>query len=68
MAFWEYSGQDSKLNNFFNNAMASDSRLVIVRVMIDKGKGVFEGLESLVDVGGGTYTESEAIAHAFLLI
>ncbi|XP_060672292.1 probable O-methyltransferase 3 [Ziziphus jujuba] len=64
MAFWEYGGQDSKLNDFFNDAMASDARLV-TKVVIDKGKGVFEGLDSMVDVGGGTGTVAKAIADAF---
>ncbi|XP_048232267.1 probable O-methyltransferase 3 [Ricinus communis] len=64
MAFWEYAGNEPKLNNFFNEAMASDARLVM-RVLIDEYKGVFEGLNSLVDVGGGTGTMAAAIAKAF---
>ena len=36
-------------------------------MVIDKCKGttVFEGLESVVDVGGGTRTAAKAIADAF---
>lgn len=64
LPFWEYGGQDSKLSNFFNDAMASDARL-ITTVVIDKCKEVFEGLESLVDVGGGTGTVAKSIAAAF---
>ncbi|KAI9086786.1 hypothetical protein K1719_031380 [Acacia pycnantha] len=63
-AFWEYAGDEPKLNHFFNDAMASDARLV-TSVVIDKCKGVFKGLESLVDVGGGTGTVAKAIAKAF---
>ncbi|GMI70066.1 hypothetical protein like AT4G35150 [Hibiscus trionum] len=44
--------------------MASDARLVS-SVLIDKCKGSFEGLDSLVDVGGGTGTLAKAIADAF---
>ena len=44
--------------------MASDSRLA-TKMVIDSCKGVFEGLESLVDVGGGTGTLAKAIANAF---
>ncbi|XP_054793479.1 probable O-methyltransferase 3 [Prosopis cineraria] len=62
--FWEYAGVEPKLNHFFNDAMASDARLV-TSVVIDKCKGVFKGLESLVDVGGGTGTVAKAIAKAF---
>ncbi|KAG8641342.1 probable O-methyltransferase 3 [Manihot esculenta] len=62
--FWEYCGHEPNLNNFFNKAMASDARL-ITRVLINECKGVFEGLKSLVDVGGGTGTVAIAIAKAF---
>ncbi|KAM3319519.1 hypothetical protein P3S67_006719 [Capsicum chacoense] len=44
--------------------MASDARLVM-SVLTKSGKGVFEGLKSLVDVGGGTGTVARAIADAF---
>ncbi|KAH9734328.1 O-methyltransferase ZRP4 [Citrus sinensis] len=60
----EYDGDEPKLNNFFNEAMASDARLA-TSVMIQKYKNVFEGLNSLVDVGGGTGTAAKAIAKAF---
>ncbi|KAJ6744914.1 O-METHYLTRANSFERASE [Salix purpurea] len=62
--FWEYASQEPKLNQFFNEAMASDARLVS-SVMINECKGVFEGLNSLVDVGGGTGTVAKAIAKEF---
>ncbi|KAE8670648.1 8-hydroxyquercetin 8-O-methyltransferase [Hibiscus syriacus] len=62
--FWEYASHDPKLGNSFNEAMASDARLVS-SVLIDKCKGSFEGLNSLVDVGGGTGTLGKAIADAF---
>ena len=44
--------------------MASDARLVM-NVVVDKCMGVFEGLESFVDVGGGTGTVAKAIADTF---
>ncbi|WCJ26045.1 O-methyltransferase family protein [Euphorbia peplus] len=44
--------------------MANDSCLVS-SILIDEGKEVFEGLNSLVDVGGGTGTLSKVIAKAF---
>ncbi|XP_049349411.1 trans-resveratrol di-O-methyltransferase-like [Solanum verrucosum] len=48
----------------FNEAMAGDARLVM-SVLIQNGKGVFEGLKSLVDAAGGTRTVAKAIAEAF---
>ncbi|KAK1568277.1 hypothetical protein Q3G72_022528 [Acer saccharum] len=64
MTFWEHAGHEPKLNHFFNEAMASDARLA-TSVVIHKCKDVFKGLETLVDVGGGTGTVSKAIAKAF---
>ena len=61
---WHYGGHELKFANFFSEAMASDARLVM-NVVVDKCKGVFEGLESFVDVGGGTGTVAKAIADTF---
>ncbi|KAK4738082.1 hypothetical protein R3W88_001779 [Solanum pinnatisectum] len=52
------------LGDIFDDASASDSRL-ITNVLIIECKHVFEGLTSLVDVGGGTGTVAIAIAKAF---
>ncbi|KAK8992068.1 hypothetical protein V6N11_044960 [Hibiscus sabdariffa] len=41
-----------------------DAQLASI-ILIDKYKGSFEELDSLVDVGGGTGTVGKAIAHAF---
>ncbi|ESW14070.1 hypothetical protein PHAVU_008G250600 [Phaseolus vulgaris] len=62
--FWEYAGSDPRFNILFNDAMASDAQLV-TSVVIEKCKGVFMGLESLVDVGGGTGTMGKAISKSF---
>ncbi|RZB69914.1 probable O-methyltransferase 3 [Glycine soja] len=64
MMLWDYAGADPKHNNLFNDAMASDARFV-TSLVIEKCKGVFMGLESLVDVGGGTGTMAKAIAKSF---
>ncbi|WCJ30889.1 O-methyltransferase family protein [Euphorbia peplus] len=64
MSLWEYMVHDPESSNFFNEAMASDSRLLSC-ILIDEGKEVFEGLNSLVDVGGGIGTTTKAIAEAY---
>ncbi|XP_061347760.1 probable O-methyltransferase 3 [Gastrolobium bilobum] len=64
MTIWDYAGSNPKFNQFFNDAMASDARL-IASVVIERCKGVFNGLESLVDVGGSTGTMAKAIAKSF---
>uniref|UniRef100_M1D8J3 O-methyltransferase C-terminal domain-containing protein n=1 Tax=Solanum tuberosum TaxID=4113 RepID=M1D8J3_SOLTU len=61
---FEYAGDDPRVNRLLNEAMGSDAQLII-SVLIKNGKGVFEGLKSLVDVGGGTGTVAKAISNAF---
>ncbi|KAL7219310.1 hypothetical protein ACSBR2_012394 [Camellia fascicularis] len=62
--FWEYGVHEPRLNHFFNEAMASDARLVTKLLVKDFKRG-FEGLHSLVDVRGGTGIVAKAIADAF---
>ncbi|KAK7321405.1 hypothetical protein VNO77_32024 [Canavalia gladiata] len=62
--FWDCAGREPKLNHLFNDGMASDARLVS-SLVIEKCKEVFAGVESLVDVGGGTGTMAKAIAKSF---
>ncbi|WMV20991.1 hypothetical protein MTR67_014376 [Solanum verrucosum] len=62
---FEYAEKETKITYLLNEAMASDARL-IMSVLIQNGKGLlFEGLKSLVDVGGGTGTVAKAIVDAF---
>ncbi|KAE8645731.1 trans-resveratrol di-O-methyltransferase isoform X2 [Cucumis sativus] len=63
-SFWEFVGNKRKDGDTFNAGMASDARLVM-SVLMGKHTSVFEGVESLVDVGGGTGTMAKAIAKAF---
>ena len=62
--FWDYTAQEPEFSNLFNEAMATDSR-IIASVLITKCKELFEGLSSLVDVGAGTGTMTKSIAKAF---
>ncbi|KAK4738084.1 hypothetical protein R3W88_001781 [Solanum pinnatisectum] len=65
-SLWDCIGEEqpSVLGDIFNDALASDSRLN-TNVLITECKHVFEGLTSLVEVGGGTGTVSIAIANTF---
>ncbi|XP_038888557.1 probable O-methyltransferase 3 [Benincasa hispida] len=62
--FWEYMKSKPRDREAFNTSMANDARLV-VSVLLEKYKCVFEGIGSLVDVGGGTGTMAKVIAMAF---
>ncbi|KAL8511666.1 hypothetical protein ACS0TY_018179 [Phlomoides rotata] len=58
-------GEDPRLNKMFNQSMSSDTEMLIMSV-IAKGSGnIFQELESMVDVGGGTGTMARLIVHAF---
>ncbi|XP_024020454.1 trans-resveratrol di-O-methyltransferase [Morus notabilis] len=50
--FWDCLADEPKHIHLFNEAMANDSQL-IAKVILTEYKNVFEGLETLVDVGGG---------------
>ena len=63
MGFWEYGNQNPGFNNLFNEAMASDSGMM--NLVVRDCKAVFEGLDTLIDVGGGTGTCSRIISEAF---
>ncbi|KAK4723569.1 hypothetical protein R3W88_026348 [Solanum pinnatisectum] len=62
--FWDCAGHEPRLNHFINDAMASDAKLVM-SVVMKYSKDVFEGLNSIVDVGGGTGTVAKTIAKIF---
>ncbi|KAL2252201.1 UNVERIFIED_CONTAM: Chavicol O-methyltransferase [Sesamum indicum] len=61
---FEHLGLQPGLNNLYNDATSSDSRL-LTHVLVRDCKQIFEGIKSLVDVGGGTGTTAKAIADAF---
>ncbi|XP_073155312.1 trans-resveratrol di-O-methyltransferase-like [Henckelia pumila] len=62
--FWELAGRDPRMNRFFNEGMASDAHFVATMITRDC-KNVFEGLKSIVDIGGGTGTVAKIIGAAF---
>lgn len=64
MSTWEYAARDSEINNLFNESMANDTRLVS-DLLVEKCKGVFNEVESLVDVGGGTGTMAKTLVKSF---
>lgn len=61
--FWDYLNQNTGLTQLFNQAMASDSNMATL--IIKDCKPIFQGLRSLVDVGGGTGAFARVISEAF---
>ncbi|KAL3332705.1 hypothetical protein AABB24_032988 [Solanum stoloniferum] len=51
-------------HKLYHEAKGSDAQLII-SVFIKNGKGVFEGLKSLVDVGGCTGIVAKAVSKAY---
>jgi trans-resveratrol di-O-methyltransferase len=60
---WNYFNQNPEYSCIFNEAMASDSQLM--SFVVKDYKPIFQGLCSLVDVGGGTGTVARIISEAF---
>ncbi|KAK9150280.1 hypothetical protein Syun_008589 [Stephania yunnanensis] len=60
----DYLVENNEIGNVFNEAMAADSK-VTASVFVTKCKAMFEGVTSLVDVGGGIGLMGRAIAEAF---
>ncbi|KAG8374704.1 hypothetical protein BUALT_Bualt10G0023700 [Buddleja alternifolia] len=62
--FWEQAKHVPRLNHAFNKSMACDGHLMN-NIFLKDSKQVFEGFESLVDVGGGTGATARAVVDAF---
>ncbi|XP_068662715.1 trans-resveratrol di-O-methyltransferase-like [Aristolochia californica] len=61
---WEHANRCPELNDKFNQAMSSDTQF-LMSTLVAKCAHVFDGLNSLVDVGGGTGAAARALAEAF---
>ncbi|KAI9120601.1 hypothetical protein K1719_007634 [Acacia pycnantha] len=62
VGMWEYISQNQEFNRFFNESMIGDSSMM--SLVIKDCKSVFEGFETLVDVGGGNGSASRVIAES----
>ena len=65
-SMWEHARSTPKFNEYVNQAMASDARFVASLLTTnEESKGIFKGIISLTDVGGGIGTTAKAIAEAY---
>ncbi|XP_022135686.1 (R,S)-reticuline 7-O-methyltransferase-like [Momordica charantia] len=62
---WSYAAADPSFTMLLNEAMACFARLVIVPAVIERCGEIFEGVGSLVDVGGGNGTCLSILVKAF---
>ncbi|KEH30982.1 isoflavone-7-O-methyltransferase 9 [Medicago truncatula] len=62
-SYWDFIHENSAYLKSFNDAMESDSH--VVRLALRDCNSVFEGIGSLVDVGGGTGNTAKIICEAF---
>ncbi|CAL4902274.1 unnamed protein product [Urochloa decumbens] len=61
---WEQADRDAAFDALVNDGMVSDSHF-IMDIAINECAGAFQGITSLVDVGGGLGAAAQAIAKAF---
>ncbi|MED6159890.1 hypothetical protein PIB30_046419 [Stylosanthes scabra] len=62
---WEFLDKNPTHMSLFNEAMASDSQMVKLALKDHNINMAFQGLESMVDVGGGTGTTAQIISEHF---
>ncbi|KAJ3679742.1 hypothetical protein LUZ60_017753 [Juncus effusus] len=62
--FWELTSQNPEFNTIFNNGMVSCSSFLMDIIVRNCGD-IFQGIESLVDVGGGNGALAKVIAESF---
>ncbi|KAF9605714.1 hypothetical protein IFM89_018057 [Coptis chinensis] len=61
---WEFASMNPEFNRLFNSGMASASKIAVDAILSGYKNG-FDGLRSLVDVGGGTGTLIGEIVKAY---
>ena len=61
---WDVVGHDPSMSQLFNAGMVSDTRF-LMDIAIKECGDVFQGISSLVDVGGGHGAAAQAISVAF---
>ncbi|XP_060667508.1 acetylserotonin O-methyltransferase-like [Ziziphus jujuba] len=62
--YWSYAAANPAVNQLINDAMACNARLN-VDAIVDKCKDLFQGVETVVDVGGGNGTTMGMLIKAF---
>jgi len=61
---WEHASGDAAFDALINDGMLSDSHF-IMDIAVKECAHVFQGISSLVDVGGGLGAAAQAISMAF---
>ncbi|KAI3871222.1 hypothetical protein MKW98_015122 [Papaver atlanticum] len=64
MDIWKYLESNPDQSQLFNEGMAEETRL-LTKTLIEDCRDTFQGLNSLIDIGGGNGTTIMAIYEAF---
>ncbi|CAN6702178.1 unnamed protein product [Malus baccata var. baccata] len=64
LEIWDYASQNSEFNKLFNDGMACTARVVMKAILTGYEHG-FDGVGSLVDVGGGTGSAVAEIVKSY---
>ncbi|CAL9014012.1 unnamed protein product [Prunus brigantina] len=64
LEIWDFASENPGFNKLFNDGMACTARIVMKAILTEYGRG-FDGVGSLVDVGGGTGSAVADIVQAF---
>jgi len=62
---WSYSAANPTHSQLINEAITCDARVLMPAILIHGCPEVFDGLRSLVDVGGGNGTTLNVLVKAF---
>ncbi|KAJ7947039.1 O-methyltransferase [Quillaja saponaria] len=63
MGLWDFISQNPEARKQFDETMERDSK--VISLALCDCKSVFEGLDSIVEVGGGTGTVAKVVSEAF---
>lgn len=64
LEIWDFASENPGFNKLFNDGMACTARIVMKAILTEYGRG-FDGVGSLVDVGGGTGSAVADIVQAY---
>ncbi|XP_050946107.1 acetylserotonin O-methyltransferase-like isoform X1 [Cucumis melo] len=62
---WSYGARNPGFNRMFNEGLGCNARVITLPAILENCGDIFNGVESLVDVGGGNGTTLSVLVKAF---